>query len=133
MAIGERRGNASARRSLQEARLNQIGLVQVFESSAILADRGGDRCDSDRSSAELLDDRREDPAVELVEAVLVHLQAPERFPGTSAKSRSRRSSRLAMRGVPRLREAISLAASAAIGIPRIWAERSTMSVSAAAS
>src|SRR6266508_551298 len=81
MAIRERRGDASARRSLQEARLNQIGLVQVFESSAILSDRGGDRCDSDRSSAELLDDRREDPAVELVEAVLVHLKAPERFPG----------------------------------------------------
>ena len=81
MAIGERRCDASARRSLQETRLDQVGLVQVLESSAILSDRGRDGRDSDRSAGELLDDRREDPAVELVEAVLVHLQPRQRLSG----------------------------------------------------
>ncbi len=48
---------------------------------------------------------------------------------TWAKSRTRRSRRLAMRGVPRERLAISLAPSAAQAIPRMPAERRTIRVS----
>ena len=45
---------------------------------------------------------------------------------TCAKSRTRRSRRFAMRGVPRLRRAISAAPSGSIGTPRIREDRFTM-------
>jgi hypothetical protein len=45
---------------------------------------------------------------------------------TCAKSRTRRSSRLAMRGVPRLRRAISSAPSASSGMRNSDAERATI-------
>ena len=50
-------------------------------------------------------------------------------PFTCAKSRTRRISRLAMRGVPRLRLAISSAPSWSQSILRIWAERRTITAS----
>ena len=48
---------------------------------------------------------------------------------TWAKSRTRRSIRLAMRGVPRDRLAISMAPASSIGTSKIPAERLTMSAS----
>ena len=48
------------------------------------------------------------------------------FARTCAKSRTRRSSRFATRGVPRLREAISRAPSSSIATPRMRAERVTI-------
>ena len=77
--VGRGRRDAAARRALQEAGLQQVGLVEVLERAAVLAERRGDRADADGAAAELLDDRREDPPVELVEPVLVHLQ-PGRAP-----------------------------------------------------
>ena len=79
-------------------------------------------------------------AVEVVEAFRVDLQHLHRRVGdfagdvrrrrcTWAKSRTRRSRRLAMRGVPRERLAISAAPSASQAMPRICAERRTMRVS----
>ena len=50
-------------------------------------------------------------------------------PSTSAKSRTRRSSRPAMRGVPRARRAISLAPSAVMPMPSTRAPRLTISSS----
>src|SRR5688572_27869681 len=81
MPVRERRRDASPRGPLQEAGLDQVRLVEVLERSTVLADRRGDRADPDRAAAELLDDRREDPSVELVEAVLVHFEALERLAG----------------------------------------------------
>ena len=106
-----------ARRALQEAFLDQERLVDVLERAAVLADRGGDRLDAGGTALVVLDQRDQDLAVDLVEAELVDLEqsraraAPRRrrcepSPSTCAKSRTRRSRRLAMRGVPRLRPAI---------------------------
>ena len=69
--------------------------------------------------------RAEDGAVDLVEAALVDAEQRQAVAGrcrrrsapsarTSAKSRTRRSRRLAMRGVPRLRRAISHAPSSSM-------------------
>ena len=88
----------------------------------------------DRTAAEPLADRREDGAVDLVEAAVVDAEQRQAVvrggdrsivpsPRTSAKSRTRRSSRLAMRGVPRDRRAISHAASASMATPRMPAAR----------
>src|SRR5438132_1603389 len=81
MAISESGGDPTPRRSLQEACLDQVRLVEVLESAAVFSHRGGDRSDADGAASELLDDRRQDPAVELVEAVLIHLQPRERLAG----------------------------------------------------
>src|ERR1700693_5833951 len=80
-AIVRRRGDSPASRSLQESCLDQVRLVEVLESAAVFSHRGRDRGDSDRPAAELLDDGCQDPAVELIEAVLVHLQPREGLAG----------------------------------------------------
>jgi hypothetical protein len=80
-----------------------------------------------------VDDRLEQLAIGALEALVVDLEQLERLGGdlgrdspawrTSATSRTRRRIRLATRGVPRERRAISSAASSAISTPRIRAER----------
>src|SRR5687767_10428763 len=76
-----RRRHAAPRRALEEPGLDQVRLVEVLERSPVLAERSRDGVDPDGTAAELLDDRREDPPVELVEPVLVDLQARERRAG----------------------------------------------------
>ena len=88
---------------------------------------------------------REDGPVDLVEPALVDAEQRQAVAGrrrrsivpsprTSAKSRTRRSSRLAMRGVPRLRRAISARAVARrSSTPRMPAARVTMASSSSAS
>src|SRR5688572_26534624 len=80
MLVSAPRGDPPARRALQETLLDEERLVEVLDRAALLADRRGDRLDAGRSAAVLLDDRAEDLAVDLVEAVLVHLQQTERAP-----------------------------------------------------
>ena len=48
---------------------------------ALFADRGGQAADADRAAAELVDDRAQQPAIDLVEAVLVHLEHLQRAVG----------------------------------------------------
>ena len=90
----------------------------TVSSGSLDADR--QRLEPDRSAAEALAQRAEHGPVDLVEAELVDAEqrparraaaAPSTTPSarTSAKSRTRRSRRLAMRGVPRARRAISAA------------------------
>ena len=59
----------------------RIGLVQILECSAIFTERGCERPDSHGAARELLDDRVQDAAVELVEAVFVDLEAGQGRPG----------------------------------------------------
>src|SRR5688572_17557698 len=80
MLVSPPRGDPRARRALQEPLLDEEGLVEVLDRAALLADRGGDRLDAGRTATILLDDRAQDLAVDLVEAVLVHLQQTERPP-----------------------------------------------------
>jgi hypothetical protein len=108
-----RRRHAAARRALQEALLDQVGFEHVLDGVARLADGGGEVVDADRAAAELVDHRRQQLAVHDVEAAVVDVEHQQRQIGdflrdvaaalTSAKSRTRRSRRLAMRGVPRER------------------------------
>src|SRR5437870_1539602 len=79
MSIRLRGGDPAPTRALEESGLEEIRLIPVFERSPVLADRGDDRVDAHRPAAELLDDGREEPPVELVEPVLVDLQPGQRF------------------------------------------------------
>ena len=122
--------HAAARRALDEALLDQIGLDDVLDARRAARDSAGrDRLDADRPAAEIVGDHREIAPVELVEAERIDLQPRQRLvgdrarrhapsPATAAKSRTRRSSRPAMRGVPRARRAISSAPSSPSGMPQ---------------
>ena len=125
MLVGGRHGDAAAGRAGEQALLDEERLVHVLDRLGLLADADRQRRQPDRAAAELLAERAEDRPVDLVEPAVVdaeHLQARRGpssasivpSPRTSAKSRTRRSSRLAMRGVPRERRAISHAPSASI-------------------
>src|SRR5256885_13978108 len=77
MPVGERCGDATARRSLEEAVLNEERLVHLLDGRGILADRGANVVESDRSTLEFLDDRLEDSRIHVVEPELVHVDYPE--------------------------------------------------------
>src|SRR5262245_41897013 len=74
VAIRARRRDATAGRAIQEANLDQKRLVNVFDGVFFFADGGGDRVETDRPPAELVDDSTEQFAVDLIEAVLVDLE-----------------------------------------------------------
>ena len=77
VAVCPRRRDAPARRAIEEADLDQERLVDVLDRVLLLADRRGDRVQADRAAAELVDDRAQQLAVDLVEPVLVHLEQLE--------------------------------------------------------
>src|SRR6476660_376677 len=62
MSVRLRGGDAASGGALQKPGLQEVGLVQIFERALVLAERGRDRVDPDRSPVALLDDRGEDPA-----------------------------------------------------------------------
>src|SRR5450755_4325676 len=79
--VRARGGDPTAGRALEKSRLDQVGLVEVLESAAVLTDRSGDRSDSDGTASEFFDDRRQDLPVHFVEAVLVGLETREGLAG----------------------------------------------------
>ena len=120
---GRRGGHPAPGGALEEPFLQEVGLVDVLDRLGLLPDRHRQRRQADgRRRRTYGTGRIEDGPVDLVEAPLVDLEQREgvpgarrrsrrRRPGTSAKSRTSRSRRLAMRGVPRARTAISAAPS----------------------
>ena len=113
MAIGRGGGDASARGAGQEPGLDEVGLVEVLEAVHALAHGDRQSLGPHGPARIFLDDRAQDLAVEPLEAELVYLEAVEAAahdgaglfgpsPSTWAKSRIRRRSLLAIRGVPRL-------------------------------
>ena len=63
--------DAPARRAHEQALLDEVRLAHVLERVALLGAGGGERLDADRAAVELLDDRAQQRAVELVEPELV--------------------------------------------------------------
>ena len=120
--VGGRHRDPAARRADQQALLDEERLVDVLDRLGLLADGDRQRRQPDRTAAELLAQRAEDARGRPCPARGRRRRtraSPSRAvaastvpsPRTSAKSRTRRSSRLAMRGVPRERRAISHAPS----------------------
>ena len=134
--VGEAGGDAAAGGAVEEADLDEEGFVDLFEGVLLLGEGGGEGVEADWAAVVLLYDGAQEAAVELVEAVGIDLEQRESGLGggavdvpwarTSAKSRTRRRRRLAMRGVPRERMAISAAPSWSMGTPMTSAERRTM-------
>jgi len=72
--------HTTARRSLEKAELQQVGLVDVLKRALVLAERGRERLEPHRAAAVVLDGGDQEAAVELVEAEGVHLQPLEAVP-----------------------------------------------------
>ena len=70
-ALGE---HAATRRAHEKAAHDEVGLVDVLYRVRLLAERHGQRLQPDWPAVELLDDRSQDVAVELVEPLAVHLE-----------------------------------------------------------
>ena len=71
----------AARSARDEGDLHEIGFVDVLDRAAVLAYRRGERVQTDRSAAELVDHRRDDLGVDRVEPQLVDLHPAERMVG----------------------------------------------------
>ena len=142
MAIAGVGQHAPARRALDQALLDEIGLDHVLDHVARFRERRGQRLDADRPAAVVLGDAARDSAGPW-------RRARSRRPrGASARRRRRRrrcarcrrprrsrapgaSSRPATRGVPRARRAISAAPAVVRSISSTPAPRSTMRCSSA--
>src|SRR5581483_3341776 len=72
------------RRPLQEAELEQIRLVDIFDRLCLLAEGDRERRQPDRAAAELLDHGAQELTVEALETGTVHLEQCERLLGDVA-------------------------------------------------
>ena len=79
VCVGEH--DPAARSARDEGDLHQIRLVHVFNSAAVLAYRRGERVQTDRSAAELVNHRQYDFGVDRVKPQLVNLHFAERMVG----------------------------------------------------
>ena len=79
VAVGRQRGDAPARRALQVALLDQVGLDHVLDGVALLADAGRDVVQAHRAAVEAVDHGFEQLAVHDVEALRVDVQHGQRL------------------------------------------------------
>src|SRR5438128_1066511 len=77
MGEGRRRGYSASGCALEEALLQEVGLVDVFHRLGLLPDGDGQGRQADGRAAEGAAEGGEDAAVDLVEAPLVDLEQPE--------------------------------------------------------
>ena len=74
MLVRFRRGLPASWRPHQQPLLNQIGLVDLFQSACILSDGRRQGVRTHGPSLEFVDDGRQDSVVHVVQALLVHLE-----------------------------------------------------------
>src|SRR5690349_24058858 len=82
--------DASARRTLEESVLDEKWLVNFFERTRILSDRGSDGADADGSAVELFDDCLEDAGVHVVEPQLIDFEEDQCIRGAFERDLSAR-------------------------------------------
>ena len=127
------RYNAPLLCPVQKPRPVQIRLVHIFYSHPFFPDGSRYRIDPDRSSLEPFNDRSQDLPIQTYQSHMIDAQRiqgflrdidiNDGFPFTWKKSRTRFSIRLATRGVPRERLAISSIDCSSAVTPRSSAER----------
>src|SRR5262245_51453544 len=77
MLVSVAGGDAAARGAHDEALLDEIGLDDVLDGAALLAERRCQALDADRTAVELLDDRQQELAIHHVEAERVDIEHVE--------------------------------------------------------
>ena len=143
MLVGKFRHFTPTGGTFQETLFYQERFIDFLYRAGIFAQSGGNGGQSHRAAFELVNDGAEYLIIYLIQTVFVDIQAsrancaisvsmlPEPF--TWAKSRTRRSNALAIRGVPRLRLAISAAALTEQGTSRMPDERRIMPLNTSSS
>lgn len=133
MFVGQFRHFTPARGTLQKAFFYEERFINFFDSACIFTQSCSNGCQTYRTAFELINDGTKyllsissRPYLSILSASRAKLAIfvsilPEPF--TCAKSLTRRSKALAIRGVPRLRPAISEAALVEHGTSRMLAER----------
>src|ERR1700760_4000406 len=79
--VGPPGRGATARRALDQAALQQVGLVHVLDRVLLLPDRHRERRQTDRTATELVADRVQDLTIETVETLVVDLEHVQRRAG----------------------------------------------------
>ena len=74
MLVGAPGGRPAARGAVEEAELQEVGLVDVLDGVGLLGDGRSQGVHADRPAPELVDDGQKESAVHLVEAVGVDLE-----------------------------------------------------------
>lgn len=143
MLVGKLRHFTPTGGTFQETLFYQERFIDFLYRAGIFAQSGGNGGQSHRAAFELVNDGAEYLIIYLIQTVFVDIQGfegklcnfridiPEPF--TWAKSRTRRSNALAIRGVPRLRLAISAAALTEQGTSRMPDERRIMPLNTSSS
>src|SRR5690606_424742 len=90
VAPGRDRRDASARRALQEALLDQVWLEHVLDRVTLFTDRRREVVEPDRAAGELLDHRQQQLAVHDVEADRVDVEHAQRGGGDRRADPARR-------------------------------------------
>src|SRR4030095_2187262 len=85
MVIGKFGCHAAARSTLQEADLEEIRFVHVFDCVDLLTEDSGNRVDADGTSAETFDNCAKQLPIDVVETMLVDIEELQRI----ASNRSR--------------------------------------------
>ncbi len=83
MIEGQLCGLAAAAGSFEEAGLNQIGLMDIFEGALVFLHCGSQGFHPDRSSCELVDDGQENLPIHLIKPRRIDAQPGERLLGNS--------------------------------------------------
>src|SRR4051812_5790912 len=78
VAVGPFGRAAAPGRPLEQATLEQVGLVDVLDRVRLLGDGDGERGEADRAAAEVGADRGEDLTVETVQPLVIDLEEVER-------------------------------------------------------
>src|SRR5215470_13281647 len=73
--------HAAARRALQQALLDEVGLDHLLDDVALLGERGGQRLHADRAAIVVLGDAAQEATVHGIEALAVDIETPERRVG----------------------------------------------------
>ena len=79
MRMSSVRRHPTPRRPKQKTAMNQVGFDDILERPLILANRGREGLEPDRTASELLDQGREHGSVKTVEALLVDVESAERI------------------------------------------------------
>src|SRR6478752_6167693 len=85
MLVGTSRCNTAAGGALEKSELDQIGFVDIHDRIGFFTGGGGKRLNPNRTAIELVDDRNENTAVNVVESKLVDIQHLERAHGNIAR------------------------------------------------
>ena len=78
-AYAARVATRPARRAVQEAKLQQVGLDHIHDGVGLLADAGGQRVEPNGPAVELVDQRVEHAAVQVVQPQFVNLEQRQRL------------------------------------------------------